>query len=86
MRNKQIIKAAYGAGGVLEGLITIVRCFGASAADITWYLSHILGLALPLPVALAIRAAILVTSGHCLLDSIKKISPALYRKLKLQGV
>ena len=82
MRKTEMLKAAYGAGGVLEGLITIVRCFGASAADIVWYLSHILGLALPLPVAIAIRGAILVTSGHCLLDSIKKISPALYRKLQ----
>lgn len=82
MRKAEIIKAAYGAGGVLEGLITIVRCFGASAADVVWYISHILGLALPMPVALAIRAAILVTSGHCLLNSIKKISPKLYRKLQ----
>lgn len=82
MRKAEIIKAAYGAGGVLEGLITIVRCFGASAADVVWYISHILGLSLPMPVALAIRAAILVTSGHCLLNSIKKISPKLYRKLQ----
>ena len=82
MKIKNSIKTAYGAGGVLEGLITIVKCFGASGPDIVYYLSRILGIALPLPVALALRALILVTSGHCLLDSIKKISPVLYRKLQ----
>lgn len=82
MKKTDLLKAGYGACGVLEGLITIVKCFGASASDIAWYLSRILGVAMPLPVALAIRAAILVTSGHCLLDSIKRISPKLYRKIK----
>ena len=82
MRKAEMIKAAYGAGGVLEGLITIVRCFGASAAEISWYLSHILGLGLPLPVALAIRSAIMVSSGHCLIDTIKKISPKLHRRIQ----
>ena len=83
MKKTELLKAVYGTGGVLEGLITVVRCFGASASDIVWFLSHILGLALPLPIALALRALILTTSGHCLIDSIKKLSPELYRKLKL---
>ena len=83
MKKKVLLKAVYGTGGVLEGLITVVRCFGASASDIVWFLSHILGIALPLPIALALRALILTTSGHCLIDSIKKLSPELYRKLKL---
>ena len=83
MKKKELLKAVYGTGGTLEGLITVVRCFGASALDVMWYLSHILGIALPLPIALALRALILTTSGHCLIDSIKKLSPELYRKLKL---
>ena len=83
MKKKELLKAVYGTGGTLEGLFTVVRCFGASASDVMWYLSHILGIALPLPIALALRALILTTSGHCLIDSIKKLSPELYRKLKL---
>ena len=82
MKHSEILKAAYGTAGVLENLVTVVRCFGASGPDVMYYLSRILGVAFPLPVALAIRAAILATSGYCFLDSVKKISPKLYRKLK----
>ena len=85
MKKKDVFKAAYGAGGTLEALVTLVRCSGASAADVMYYLTRILGIALPLPVALAVRAAILASSGHCLIDSIKKISPELYRRIKRQG-
>ena len=82
MKNKSILKAVYGTSGVLEGLVTLVKCYGASAADVMWYLTHIVGIGLPLPVALALRALILTTSGHCLIDSIKKVCPALYRKIQ----
>ena len=58
MKKKNIFKAVYGTSGVLEGLVTLVKCYGA----------------------LALRALILTTSGHCLIDSIKKVCPALYRK------
>ncbi len=83
MKKKELLKAVYGTSGVLENLITLVKCFGASSADVMYYLTHIIGIGVPLPIALALRALILTTSGHCLIDSIKKLSPELYRKLKL---
>lgn len=83
MKKNELLKAAYGTCGTLEGLITVVRCFGASSADVMYILTHIIGIGVPLPIALALRALILTTSGHCLIDSIKKLSPELYRKLKL---
>ena len=64
MKKEDILKATYGTAGVLENLVTVVRCFGASGPDIWFYLSRIFRVPLPLPVALAIRAAILATSGY----------------------
>ena len=79
---KNILKAAYGAVGTLEGIITAVRCFGASASDIVSLICTVFGFVLPMPVAFALRVVILSSSGYCLIDSIKKICPRLYRAIK----
>ena len=79
---KQTAKAVYGTVGVLEGLVTAIRCFGASAADVVSIVCTLFGIVLPMPVAIAVRSIILATSGYCFIDSLKAIAPRLYRKIK----
>ena len=83
---KETAQEVYGFAGTLEGVITAVRCFGASASDIIQIITTVFGFVLPMPVAIALRTLILTTSGYCLIDSIKKICPKLYRKLKTEKV
>ena len=77
---KNIAKAAYGSATTLEAII----CFAKShtAADFMYYLCRVFGIALPLPVAIAIRILLLTTGGHALIDGLKKLCPQLSRKIQ----
>lgn len=76
---KHITKAAYGSATTLEAIVALAKSH--SAADFMYYLCRIFGIALPLPVAIAIRILLLTTGGYALIDGLKKICPALYRKV-----
>lgn len=76
---KNALKIVYGSSTTLEALI----CFAKShnAADVMYYICRVFGIALPLPVAIAIRILLLTTGGYALIDGIRKASPQLHRKL-----
>ena len=76
---KNITKVAYGSATPLEAIICFAKAH--SAADFMYYICRVFGIALPLPVAVAIRILLLTTGGHALIDGIKKLCPKLHRKL-----
>lgn len=76
---KEILKVAYGSTTILEAMICFVKSH--SAADFMYYICRVFGIALPLPVAVAVRILLLTTGGHALIDGLKKVCPALYRKV-----
>lgn len=78
-----IAKVAYGSATTLEAIICLAKSH--SASDFMYYLCRIFGIALPLPVAVALRILLLTTGGYALIDGIKKLCPALYRKVCVRG-
>lgn len=80
---KRISKVAYGSAITLEAIICFVKSH--TAADFMYYICRVFGIALPLPVAIAIRILLLTTGGHALIDGIKKLCPELHHKLFARG-
>lgn len=76
---KNIAKVAYGLATTLEAIICLAKSH--SASDLMYYLCRIFGIALPLSVAVALRILLLTTGGYALIDGIKTLCPALYRKV-----
>lgn len=81
--NRNIKKVAYGAATTLEAIICFAKAH--SAADFMYYICRVFGIALPLPVAVALRILLLTTGGHALIDGIKKLCPELHRKIFARG-
>lgn len=80
---KNISKVAYGSITILEAMICFAKAH--SAADFMYYICRVFGVALPLPVAVALRILLLTTGGHALIDGIKKLCPELHRRLFARG-
>lgn len=80
---KNISKVAYGSTTILEAMICFAKAH--SAADFMYYICRVFGVALPLPVAVALRILLLTTGGHALIDGIKKLCPELHRRLFARG-
>jgi len=59
--------------------------FLSDYTDFMYYICRVFGVALPLPVAVAIRILLLTTGGHALIDGIKKLCPELHKKLFVRG-
>ena len=76
---KNISKVAYGATSILEAVIALAK--SNSAPDFMYYICRVFGVAMPLPVAVAVRILLLTTSGYALLDGLKKLCTALYKKV-----
>lgn len=76
---KNITKVASGSATTLEAIICFAKAH--TAADFMYYICRVFGIAMPLPVAIAIRILLLTTGGHALIDGIKKLCPELHRKL-----
>ena len=79
----RIKKIAYGSATTLEAIICFAKAH--SAADFMYYICRVFGIALPLPVAVALRILLLTTGGHALIDGIKKLCPELHRKVFARG-
>ena len=81
MKQKIALTGDFAWAGVnlLELLISFAKA--RSAADFMYALTHIFGIGLPLPAALALRALLIASSGAALADGIKRISPKLYEKV-----
>lgn len=77
---KNITKIAYGSATTLEAIISFAKSH--TAADFMYYICRVFGIALPLPVAVAVRILLLTTGGFALIDGLKKLCPELYRMIK----
>lgn len=77
---KNVTKVAYCSAVTMEAIVKLAK--SSSASDFTYYICRIFGIALPLPVAVAVRILLLTTGGFALLDGLKKLSPELSEKVK----
>ena len=80
---RNIKKVAYGSATTLEAIICFAQAH--SAADFMYYICRVFGIALPLPVAVALRILLLTTGGHALFDGLKRLCPELHKKLFARG-
>lgn len=80
---RDIKKVAYGSATILEAIICFAKAH--SAADFMYYICRVFGIALPLPVAVALRILLLTTGGHALFDGFKRLCPELHKKLFARG-
>ena len=80
---RNIKKVAYGSATTLEAIICFAKAH--SAADFMYYICRVFGIALPLPVAVALRILLLTTGGHALFDGLKILCPELHKKLFARG-
>lgn len=74
---KNITKVAYGSATTLEAIICFVKSH--TAADFMYYICRVFGIALPLPVAIAIRILLLTTGGHAL-EVVSRVTPETIRQ------
>lgn len=80
---RNIKKVAYGSATTLEAIICFAKAH--SAADFMYYICRVFGIALPLPVAVALRILLLTIGGHALFDGLKRLCPELHKKLFARG-
>ena len=81
--HKEAAKALAGSAVIITHLAKFARRM--SGSEFMRLLCRILGVGLPLPVAVAIRIILLASSGYAAIDGIRKVCPSLYKKIKERG-
>lgn len=79
--HKEAIKATAGSSVIIAHLAKFATA--KSGAEFLRLLCRILGFALPLPVAMAIRILLIASSGWAAVDGIKKLCPPLYKMIQV---